>query len=509
MQNHRLLFTGTGLKNTTALPLNYTTLPLVVSLSWRMRTVLNQWFGSWKTPTTQPAEITSSTMSRSNPSTSSVYHEEDDLEDEGDDSKPLLSQIKPSTLLQKRKQQQPPPHPSQLPLPSSSPSPSPSRHRRSLSSSTSSSPSPRRFYIPPQDNGINTHQYEEFESEIWKHHQLQRKFGTRGHCWSYENKRIFRKWTQTLLIGVLTGLVAYLVVYCTSHLMSYKFSTLYHLIALERIGQLHYGTGFLFFTSFNLFCSFIAWFTVYIAPAASGSGIPEVKSFLNGVNLNVLEAKTMVAKAIGIIFTVSGGLPAGKEGPMIHMGAGLAVLLSESSIVSGSLLGFDNTFRTYQDYHNDREKRDLVASGAAAGVAAAFGAPIGGVLFSLEEGASFWSTKLTWRCFFCAMTTVTTLFIIRTVNIHLGQANANAMFSFGQFYKLQVSVYNFSVFELPVFCLIGGLGGLLGAASNEANMRLHQWRMKSFIQNIYARLGEVLLISLLVSVLSFWIPVLM
>ena len=48
-------------------------------------------------------------------------------------------------------------------------------------------------------------------------------------------------------------------------------------------------------------------------------------------------------------------------------------------------------------------RRNFISAGAAAGVASAFGAPVGGLLFSMEEVSSFWDMKLSWQIFFCAM----------------------------------------------------------------------------------------------------------
>ena len=122
------------------------------------------------------------------------------------------------------------------------------------------------------------------------------------------------------------------------------------------------------------------------------------RCFLNGINLpRVVRVRTLICKVIGVTFSVAAGLPVGKEGPMVLSGSVVAAGISQGKTSCGP---FDTSFTKFDDFRNDREKRDFVACGAAAGVCSAFGAPIGGVLFSLEEGASYWSTKLTWRAFF-------------------------------------------------------------------------------------------------------------
>ncbi|KAK3037747.1 hypothetical protein RJ639_031118 [Escallonia herrerae] len=127
----------------------------------------------------------------------------------------------------------------------------------------------------------------------------------------------------------------------------------------------------------------------YIAPAAAGSGIPEVKAYLNGVDAHsILAPSTLFVKIFGSVFGVAAGFVVGKEGPMVHTGSCIANLLGQ-----GGSRKYHLTWKWLRYFKNDRDRRDLITCGAAAGVAAAFRAPVGGVLFALEEAAS-WSLSL-------------------------------------------------------------------------------------------------------------------
>lgn len=140
------------------------------------------------------------------------------------------------------------------------------------------------------------------------------------------------------------------------------------------------------------FVGFAALCVNYVEPCAKGSGIPEIKAYLNGRRVpRVLHWRTVVAKVLGVLGSVGGQLPAGKEGPLIHAGAGLGATLC------AALARTLHASRSVGALTTPSAVRDLVSIGCACGVAGAFAAPIGGVLFVLEEAASpqFWHTSLT------------------------------------------------------------------------------------------------------------------
>jgi hypothetical protein len=303
----------------------------------------------------------------------------------------------------------------------------------------------RRVNAGQPQNDIQSHNYEPDESEVWRAYVAQVHFTNRGQWWTTSKKRALQRWVLTFCVGVTQALVAAGCNFGSRFLSKMKFDHVYEILKASAPDNptplydsstddlyvsdvAHAGadsdsttTGpssgwnaFIVFLLYQTIFAGIASLFVWIEPVAAGSGIPEVKCFLNGIDLpRIVRVKTLICKVVGVLFSVAAGLPVGKEGPMVHSGAVVAAGISQGKTRLGRL---DTSFSKFSDFRNDREKRDFVACGAAAGVTSAFGAPIGGVLFSLEEGASYWSTKLTWRAFFCAMTTLATLFWVRNVD---------------------------------------------------------------------------------------------
>lgn len=302
----------------------------------------------------------------------------------------------------------------------------------------------------------------------------------------YVVKKNLCRWLIFLLIGIFTAFVGIFIDIAITELADIKYHRLKDLldVGIENSNLL---VPFLFWIASNTITVFIGSLLVtYVEPIALGSGIPQVKCYLNGIKLpRIVRFKTLFVKTVGVITTVVGGLAGGKEGPMIHSGAVVAAGISQ-----GKTTSFYKDFGILKFFREDHEKRDFVSGGAAAGVAAAFGAPVGGVLFSLEEGASFWNQSLTWRIFFASMMSTFTLNIILSAYYHYpGQLSFPGLLNFGKFEDL-----SYELFELPCFILIGAAGGILGAIFNQIHYRLTLFRMR-YIKKKYLKVIEALIVA--------------
>ncbi|XP_064608888.1 H(+)/Cl(-) exchange transporter 7-like [Liolophura sinensis] len=302
------------------------------------------------------------------------------------------------------------------------------------------------------------------------------------------------RWVVMFLIGVCTGLVACFIDYMVELGSTLKYAFVKDYVDTCTVSNC-LAVPFILWFVFNAGIVMVgATMTAYAAPVAAGSGISQIKCFLNGVKVpSVVRIKTLICKVLGVVCAVSGGLCVGKEGPMIHSGAVIAAGVSQ-----GRSTTFNLDFKVFEFLRTDTEKRDFVAGGAAAGVAAAFGAPVGGVLFSLEEGASFWNQALVWRIFFASMISTFTLNVVQSyVKSHPMELSSPGLINFGKF-----EATTYSGFEIPIFLGMGIIGGLLGALFNHINYKLSIYR-KKYIYRKWTQVIEAMIVAGITGVVGF------
>ncbi|KNA17896.1 hypothetical protein SOVF_075890 isoform A [Spinacia oleracea] len=340
-------------------------------------------------------------------------------------------------------------------------------------------------------NGVESLDYEVIENYAYREEQEKR-----GRL--FVSYQVSLKWFLALLIGIGTGLAAIFINISVENFAGWKFALTFAII------QKSYLAGLLVYVIFNLALVFSSVYIVTrFAPAAAGSGIPEIKGYLNGIDVHgILLFRTLVGKIFGSIGSVGGGLALGKEGPLVHIGACIASLLGQ-----GGSTKYHLSSRWLQGFNSDRDRRDLVTCGCAAGVAAAFRAPVGGVLFALEEVTSWWRSQLMWRVFF---TSAVVAVVVRTAMAWCKSGKCGH-FGAGGFIIWDISdgQEDYSFAELLPMAVIGVIGGLLGALFNQLTRYITYWR-RNYLHKKGTRVKiiEVCLISVITSAISFGLPLL-
>src|SRR5574337_729964 len=156
----------------------------------------------------------------------------------------------------------------------------------------------------------------------------------------------------TLVIGALTGLTVVAFILLTERMGMRLYpagSAPWRRLPFPVVGSL--GIGYLLFRYF---------------PDARGSGVPQTKAALYAREGRIL-LRTVLGKFFCTSATLASGIPLGREGPSVQVGAGIASVL-------GRHLGL-----------RPEKVKALLPVGAAAAIAAAFNTPLAAVLFALEE----------------------------------------------------------------------------------------------------------------------------
>lgn len=180
-------------------------------------------------------------------------------------------------------------------------------------------------------------------------------------------------------------------------------------------------------------------------PMCTGSGIPQIKGILQG-DMSMRWFSVLWSKIIGGVLAIGAGMSLGREGPSVQIGACVGQGLSQTS------------------RRTRFESRILMTAGAGAGLAAAFNAPLAGVIFGLEEMQKTISPALLLTGITASITAATVTEVVFGIS---------PVFSMGYLLPLPLNLFD-------VLVVAGIVIGLLGRLFNIA---------LAYSLNTYSRLG--------------------
>ncbi|KAM5356739.1 hypothetical protein ACJ41O_003385 [Fusarium nematophilum] len=209
---------------------------------------------------------------------------------------------------------------------------------------------------------------------------------------------------------------------------------------------------------------------------AAGSGIPEIKTILSGFAIpHFFGLKVLLIKAIGATFAVATGMCLGKEGPFVHISA---------------CVGYLVTIRIPKYATNQRKLREMLSVACSAGLCVAFGAPIGGVLFSYEEISTYFPRRVLWRSCLCSV-------VAAAVLKELNPTGTGKLILFETNYGVDYDVVHYLV-----FILLGVCGGVFGGIFCRTNfMWSKSFRQLSLIKR--SPVLEVAMVTLATALLQY------
>ncbi|NWU87496.1 CLCKB protein, partial [Onychorhynchus coronatus] len=209
-------------------------------------------------------------------------------------------------------------------------------------------------------------------------------------CLEWVKRQLFcvgEDWYFLFILGVLMATISFMM----DHVVSRVYAA--HCWLYQEVGDV----GVLKYLSWTLYpvalATFSSGFSQSITPHSSGSGIPELKTILMGVVLeDYLAIQNFGAKVVGLTCTLMCGSTVflGKVGPYVHLSA-----------MAAAYLGKMRTSVT-REYENKFKQREMLVAAQAVGVATVFGAPVSGVLFSIEVMSPYFAVRDYWRGFFAA-----------------------------------------------------------------------------------------------------------